>query len=129
MRLYAEHVRSILLEIEESQEMGQELTDADFQTFDIYSDISRNQFAYTLQKLNEANYIKAELYFRDDELQRIVVNEITFSGHEFLDTVRDDGIWKDTKAVLSRLSSTPISTIKTVATSVLTSYVKQQMGL
>lgn len=129
MKLHADHVRSILLEIENTQEMGEELENQDFEKFSIYPEISRDQFAYTLQKLNEANYINADFYFGDDELNRISVNEITFEGHQFLDAIRDDGIWKDTKGVLGKLSATPISTIKQVANAVLSAYVQQQLGL
>lgn len=57
------------------------------------------------------------------------VSGITWQGHRFLDTVRDNKVWSDTKSVVSKFSSVSISMVETIASNVITQLINKQLGL
>jgi hypothetical protein len=87
---------------------------------------SANDLIYTADKLNEANYIKCIkspcLY---EDVPVLIVTDITYSGHQFLDTIRDQSIWEDTKAKASKIASISIPILQELATS----FLKAKLGL
>lgn len=65
---------------------------------------------YALFNLQQAGFIDATEDFGD-----YVVNYITFSGHEFLETIRDDGRWKRINRGLSSVRDYSLSAIQAIA--------------
>ncbi|MCC4455320.1 DUF2513 domain-containing protein, partial [Limosilactobacillus reuteri] len=59
----------------------------------------------------------------------LIVFDITWKGHELLDSIRDDEVWKQTKKATSTLKSVSIGVLKNVASAVLTGIIKQKTGL
>ena len=56
------------------------------------------------------------------------IESLSPKGHEFLDTIRDDNIWKKTKEHVSKLlSSASISTISQVASKIAISVLTKQL--
>lgn len=53
------------------------------------------------------------------------VSFITYDGHVFLDTIRDNNIWNKTLKILSSIGATAPELIKDIATKFLT----MQLGL
>lgn len=49
------------------------------------------------------------------------VRGITWQGHEFLDSVRDDGVWSQTREKLQPFGSASLEIVKSVAVACLTS--------
>ncbi|WP_326938421.1 DUF2513 domain-containing protein [Bacillus atrophaeus] len=47
------------------------------------------------------------IYF--DESYEFVISSISYSGHEFLDNIRDSNIWSQTKSSISALSGVSLS--------------------
>lgn len=87
---------------------------------------SPNDLTYTADKLNEANYIKAiksSCTYKDIPI--FIVTDITYSGHQFLDTIRDQSIWESTKAKASKFASISIPILQELATS----FLKDKLGL
>ena len=87
---------------------------------------SANDLIYTADKLNEANYIKCIkspcLY---EDVPSLIVTDITYSGHQFLDTIRDQSVWEDTKTKVSKFASISIPILQEIATSLI----KSKLGL
>ena len=50
---------------------------------------SRIEIFYTLHNLEQGGYISASCGYSNDSVEDFFVNYITYSGHQFLDTVRD----------------------------------------
>lgn len=79
-------MRSILLVIEEQQvniDWGLTIGSQDFEKY------------YAATKLFEAHFVKADyLPGTDSSEEYIVLKEITFTGHQFLEGIRDDNAWK-----------------------------------
>jgi len=53
------------------------------------------------------------------------VKDITWKGHEFLDAVRDDGVWSHTMEKLKPLGSASLEVVKSVAIA----YIGSKLGL
>ena len=78
---------------------------------------STEEIIYTLIKLKEANFIEAIV---DKDLSGTIdlyVLSITWSGHQFIDNVRDDKIWKKLITYInSKVDGASIITISKLAT-------------
>ena len=75
---------------------------------------------------DEIRYVVAQLYFEDMVIatmtpetlnfRRFNVDSLSFKGHEFLDNIKDDTIWKKTKKFVGeRLNSASLAIIGNVA--------------
>jgi hypothetical protein len=65
----------------------------------------------------------------DKGYSRVGIMCITWSGYEFLETVRDSEIWSKTKEATINLKNFGLDTIKMLAKSYLKQKIKQQTGL
>lgn len=91
---------------------------------------SNEDYIYTCLKLKEANLINAATqYYMDEPFPKINISSITWEGHKFLDNIRDDNVWKNTKSVLSKFTSTSISIISDVASQVISNIISKQLNL
>lgn len=59
----------------------------------------------------------------------IVVERITWSGHEFIDTVRDDEVWRKTKEHLDKVGNFGIEGVKALAKGFLKKQVENYTGI
>lgn len=59
----------------------------------------------------------------------IHVERMTWQGHEFLDTVRDDVVWQKTQEQLKKVGNFGIEGIKALAKGFLKQQVKKQTGI
>ena len=82
---------------------------------------SRIEIFYTLHNLEQGGYISASCGYS-------FVNYITYSGHQFLDTVRDSAVWSSTKSIVSKVASVSLSVVENVAAQVITNLLNQQMS-
>ena len=86
-------IRLILLEIEE-----QAAFPIDRLTIDGYT---MKEVAYHCRLLHQHGFVDDyREEYGDDELVDFGVGELTWEGHEYLDTVRDDSFWSKTKQLL-----------------------------
>ena len=88
-------------------------------------DYSSEELTYTTDKLYEAGYIDAHSVGADYMTPLFIVYSITYEGHQFLNTIRDDTIWNNTKTKVSKLSSVSIPILQEVASSII----KSMLGL
>jgi hypothetical protein len=58
----------------------------------------------------------------------IVIKDLSWSGHDFLDAIRNDGIWHQIKQTLD-VSTMPAEVIKSVGIGLLTAWARQQVGI
>ncbi|WP_143454637.1 DUF2513 domain-containing protein [Ligilactobacillus salivarius] len=85
--------------------------------------------AYTVLKLKEANFIDGDVWWTNNSPARIMVDNLTYEGHKFLDNIRDDKVWKDTKTILSKFSSVSLNFVSSVASDVISRLIQKQLGL
>lgn len=78
---------------------------------------------------DEIRYVVAQLYFEDMVIATMTpetlnfrqfdVDSLSFKGHEFLDNIKDDTIWKKTKKFVGeRLNSASLAIIGNVASKI-----------
>lgn len=130
LKLNNECVRDILLEIESRQNVLFENFSYDqLQKFDSFSKYGHDQFFYCLYRLREANYIDFNNRIINSEINALFVSKITWSGHQFLDNIRDDEVWKKTKKTVSKFSSVSVSILSTISSNVLSQLIKNSLGV
>ncbi len=69
---------------------------------------------YTIKMLNDAGYINAK-YCGYDNKPIYSISSLTWDGHQFLDNIRDNDIWKETKSKVSKITSVSLPIIQQVA--------------
>ncbi|GAX00069.1 DUF2513 domain-containing protein [Secundilactobacillus mixtipabuli] len=73
---------------------------------------------YTFVELVDAGYIDGTPTGQMPVTYGFV--KITFEGHKFLDNIRDESVWKQTKqTIISKIGSASLSVISTVAAKVI----------
>ena len=130
MKLKQDCVRYVLLALE-AQELG--MLSQGAQGSEIAKQLANDKFSvdditYTLWQLADGKFIKATCDKYVMGLS-IIVYDITWQGHELLDSIRDDAVWSQTKKATSSLKSVSIGVLKNVASAFLTGMIKQATGL
>lgn len=84
-------IRAILLRLEAAATPNTTLNAKDFPEF------SEQEVAYNMRLLNDAGYIKANILEStsgDGHIAAALARSLTNSGHELLDTIRNDTVWR-----------------------------------
>lgn len=90
-------------------------------------DVDFDTVSYHLQLLDDCGYIEADTTPAPNTMMpNFIINRMTSWGHDYLDTVRDDDVYKETKKKLgSKFASMTLDVVKSVATDVI----KGQLGI
>ena len=92
------------------------------------SDFSRAEIAYASKMAIEANLIEARIMDCDTCIIDIHYYGLSFEGHQFLDTVRENKIWTKTKRIISAAGGASLSIIKEIASNCITAFIKGQLS-
>ena len=117
-------IREILVRVEQCSTPG------DMLRLSSFPEDKRVEVAYHMALLIEAGLVQGRvLQTMGPEAQEFLVQRLTWNGHEFLDTIRNDTIWARTKkvAIEGRTSAT-FEIIKDVAKEQLSAVVKGAIG-
>lgn len=126
MKLNHDCIRDLLLLIEENLTYGHYIDPAQLEL----KNYSVEELTYTAEKLDEAGFIQCNISkFLSNPLPAIRINSMTYYGHQLLDNIRDDGVWKETKKLTSKISSASIKILSEVAAQVISNIISKQMGL
>lgn len=104
-------IRKILLHVEQEQK-GEDRCEIHLDQFEGYS---KAELKYNIKLLMSAGYLDyGDVTTHDWTTYQ--VGFISWDGHEFLDSVRSDGVWSDVKKKLSNIGGeVPIDLIKMLA--------------
>lgn len=127
MKLNLDCMRDILLVIEQCgyQEMPS------FQkVVNSLPGYSIDDISYSCEKLYEAEFIDAiqKNHIRG-QCPIIKIRNITYSGHQFLDDIRNDNNWGKIKEIASSIGSTSVNAISQIAASVISAAIHSNLGL
>ena len=75
---------------------------------------SREDLAYTLYLLAEADFLETHITEADGGIYGIFVYRITYIGHEFIDTIRPDTVWKKIQKAITALGSASLPVIQSL---------------
>ncbi len=121
MKRDMELVRKLLLHIEE-EHVYDTIASSDI-TIEGYSE---SQIGYHLHIMAAGGLIDAkEAPAFGDDMYYLEVEGITWYGHEFLDSVRDEGVWSGVKSALKPIGSASFEVIKNLAVALIA----KQLGL
>lgn len=135
MNLDIDCVRDILILLTEKQTMDVncERTKPVYLTdlFDCkeLSDYPHDVISYTVKKLGEANYLDLSIKWNVNSSHIVVINDITFAGHQFVSSIQKDTVWNGVKGVAKKVGTTSLSALTQIASSVITELIKAQFGL
>lgn len=115
-------IRSLLLEIEEKEDGSGQQVDVNG------GDRSSREIVGHLFMLYEAGFIDA----RDAShmsARGILVRRVTWEGHEFLDSIRDPEIWKQTKASAGKVGGFTMDVLAQLAKGLIKKKLKKHTGI
>lgn len=114
MKLNPDCVRDVLLAVE-SCSFGERMTLEDLNTK--LPQYSAEDLCYTCLKLQEGGYLEL-LTISALRMPMPLIKEIgslTYFGHEFLDTIREDNNWGKVKAVAQKAGTFSLTTLGEIA--------------
>lgn len=124
MKLNHECVRDIVIALE-SLEINEILTSSNFSEHEILQKYDLDEVFYTVEKLDEAGFINVSIAKMSGGIN-FKAKSLTWYGHQFIDNIRDDTIWKKTKQKAGKVvSSVSLPVLSELASSVL----KNSLGL
>lgn len=124
MKLNQDCIRDLLLYLEENLKLNDYLSISNISL----KNYSSEELLYTADKLYEAGYLKCSRKVYDNTDLMIFVSSITYTGHQFLDNIRDDKVFAKTKSILSSFKSVSIEIISETASKVITNLINQQLN-
>jgi len=125
MELNHDCVRDLLLAVEKHTNLNDHLNHDKILVLQDLKDYDDDIIIYTAQKLNEAGFINGNFDFYYDDTIHISISSLTYDGHTFLDTIRDDVVWRETKKTASKFSSVSLPILLDIGAS----YLKSKLGL
>lgn len=122
MKLNPDCMRDILLQIEQLPYGKSVYPD---QLYTALPNYSHEDIDYSILKMDEAGFINTSIEHYLSGNIGIEIHDISYNGHQFLDTVRSNKVWNVTKKVATDIGSTSVHAITQIATSVITEIIKQ----
>ena len=80
---------------------------------------SRDEVVFNLRLAREAGLIEANVFYADNEVFDAEITRVTWEGFDYLETVKNDTVWKKTKAKIAQtIGSASLELVKKVASKV-----------
>ena len=123
MELNKDCVRDVLLGCEEMLKMDEEgymnsLSHEELEQ--VLPNYKTEDIIYTVVKLKEAGFLDVKVTRASGNiLVDVRINDITFTGHEFLNDIRDDNNWKQVKEIAKSVGAFSINMIAQIAVGVI----------
>ncbi|MGD9826038.1 MAG: DUF2513 domain-containing protein [Desulfobacter sp.] len=103
-------IREILLKIEKQPMVKGSLTLSDFENKD------PSIISYHVQIMLEAGLINGSMYGEMVDIDGFSIERMTWEGHEFLDTIRNDSVWSKVRKKFTETGiSMTLDLVKTLA--------------
>lgn len=89
---------------------------------------NKKDIFYSVAKLNEAGFIEAQPV-NGDNMCGYLISDITYTGHEFLQSIKSDTVWDNVKKISKKVGSISFPIISSIASSVLSKLITNSVGL
>lgn len=121
LKLNQDCLRDLMLELEDKLFINTHIYTDEFRTLEIFNKYSDEDVYYSLKQLIKMGLINGATKNQAATVQPyyIDVYDIEPKGHEFLNNVRDDNVWKETKKRISKFASVSIPVLQQVSTAVI----------
>lgn len=127
MMLNYDCLRSVLISLENNLNLYDDLSFERLELSEILnlsslSNYSKEDIYYCVYNLLEIDFVDGAIRFADGGIPYYCwVTNITYAGHEFLQSIKSETVWKDIKSKLKPVSGFSIELISEVAKSVILS--------
>lgn len=135
MELKPECIRAVMIEIEKSQKYyldgSGEVARRDLSLEAISEALpsySKEDIYYSLFNLDQAGYISLSTQWANNAVYFCEVNYMTFSGHEFLNGVRDPKRWAIIKKGFAAVGNCSLAVISAVSEGIGKAAIKEFVG-
>lgn len=124
VKLNPECIRDILLEVEDT------VSPNNFFEFPPYEKLqekySDEEIAYHLQQCEYHDFFVG---FKRYSSNGFMVRDLSPAGHKFIANIRENTVWNGVKKISSKVGSTSLEALVTIASNVITELIKSQFGL
>ncbi|BBN99195.1 DUF2513 domain-containing protein [Sporolactobacillus terrae] len=118
MKLDNDCIRDFLLTLEETH-LYENVSTEHLEKYKRLNKYPKDQVLYTISKLFEAGFINGKKLIISGSIGKAWISEMTWSGHEFLNTIRSDNVWKEAKDKVSKtVGSVSLTTLSELATTI-----------
>ncbi len=121
MQLKPDCVRELLLSVEAEQKFNELITLTNLKLDDKFD---FDDYLYSTKKLIEAGFINAEKLHGDGKIFDYYIVDMSFEGHQYLETIRSPKAWKFAKDKAGDLGSYSLKTLGTIAQGYIDNYIK-----
>ena len=120
MKLNHECVRQIMLTIESDIPYSEQMHKGELLKHKNLKDFNESEILYSILRINEAGFINCRIHEGDNNsIYLLFLYNLTWSGHQFLDNIRDPEVWRKTKSVTSKFASASLTLISNIAAEVI----------
>ncbi|MGN1297706.1 MAG: DUF2513 domain-containing protein [Clostridia bacterium] len=121
MKLNNECVRDLLIYLEDNLNYHERLYVHEIKLKNYSSD----ELLYTAEKLKEANFLNCFGGRYSKYNLPLSIDSITYQGHQFLDSIRDEDVWSNAKSKIKTVASVTLPILQDLCTC----YLKLKLGL
>ena len=89
---------------------------------------SKEDIFYSVYNLDQAGYLSVSIQWLGTCVNNCVINHMTYEGHEFLEKIRPDTIWRETKSILSKFGNFGLQTVSKIAEGITSAYLCKLLG-
>ncbi len=125
MRRDMDLIRTLMLRLEAIEPEPNRLSEIDPSTF--AEGYTAEQVRYHYRLLHEAGLIDPGSRLLDED--ELTFNRLTWPGHDFVDSVRDPGVWRKTKEGASKVGGWTIGLLADVAKAILKQKLREATGI
>ena len=121
-------VRDILLTVEEHCDFNTEWCyEQNNPSDERLNKYSNDEVRYHIRQCGYADLliVEASQYINGD----LIVKDLAPAGHKFLENMRQDTIWNNTKSIASKIGSKSLDALVQISSNVITELIKAQFGL
>lgn len=103
MRINYDCIRELLIVLEDNLIINDNLDlpkiyFKDIEQNPIMRKYSRADIAYSAQILFETDFIDCRIIYSDNQIENIVFFSITFAGHQYIESIKNDTLWNKLKS-------------------------------
>lgn len=121
MKLNNDCIRDLLIYLENTLGYHERLYVHDIKLKDYSSD----ELSYTVEKLMEANFLNCFGGIYSTHSIPLTIDSITYQGHQFLDSIRNEDVWSNAKNKVKTVGSITLPILQDLCVS----YLRQKFGL
>ncbi len=127
MKLNPDCIRDILLDIESVTTVNIGWHYNSHQPSPRMSKYGKFEIAYHARYCAEANLITG--FDIGGNSDSVFANDLTPSGHHFLENIRENKIWNGVKSIAGKVGSTSLDALIQISSNVITELIKAQFGI